>query len=69
MKTTPQSSLALAIEKAGGTGALASALGITSQAISQWNKVPAERCLAVEKLTGVSRFQLRPDIYGNVEAA
>lgn len=36
---------------------------ITPQAISQWKKVPAERVLDVERATGVSRHELRPDIY------
>ena len=36
---------------------------ITSQAISQWNRVPAERALDVERVTGVSRQDLRPDLW------
>jgi DNA-binding transcriptional regulator YdaS (Cro superfamily) len=39
-------------------------LGVTPQAIGKWSRVPAERCLEVERLTGISRFELRPDIYG-----
>jgi DNA-binding transcriptional regulator YdaS (Cro superfamily) len=51
--------------KAGGAAGLAAKLGgITPQAVSQWKRVPAERVLAVEKETGVSRHDLRPDIYG-----
>jgi DNA-binding transcriptional regulator YdaS (Cro superfamily) len=44
---------------------LASLLGITPQAVSQWRHVPAARVLAVERATkgAVSRFQLRPDLY------
>lgn len=38
-------------------------LGITAQAISQWTRVPVERVLDVERITGVSRTELRPDIY------
>ena len=45
--------------------ALAKALGgISSQAVSQWQRVPVERVLDVERLTGISRHKLRPDIYG-----
>lgn len=43
---------------------LARGLGITHGAVSQWGSVPAERVLDVEKLTGISRHDLRPDIYG-----
>lgn len=42
---------------------LALKLGITAQAISQWDRVPVERVLSVERLTGVPRHVLRPDIY------
>lgn len=42
---------------------LAQQLGITAQAISQWTRVPVERVLDVERLTGVPRHELRPDIY------
>lgn len=47
---------------------LAKRLGITQGAISQWLKrgVPPERCKAVEKITGIPREKLRPDIYGRV---
>lgn len=61
MKDAP---LALAIEKAGGVAALAKALNVSSQNISQWRRCPPGRCLDVEALTGVSRHELRPDIYG-----
>lgn len=48
----------------GGPSALAKALGnVSSQAISQWKRVPAERVLDVERVTGVSRHDLRPDLY------
>lgn len=55
--------LILAILKAGGAGALARALEIKSPAVSQWKRVPQKRVLAVEALTGISRHDLRPDIY------
>lgn len=35
---------------------------ITSQAISQWKQVPAERVIDVESVTGISRAELRPDL-------
>jgi len=51
-------------EIAGGPVALAKALGnVSSQAVSQWKRVPAERVLDVERATGVQRYELRPDLY------
>lgn len=58
------STLKKAIEGAGGTANLARALNITTQAISQWSRVPADRVIQVEKLSGVSRYKLRPDVFG-----
>lgn len=42
---------------------IARALKITRGAVAKWKKVPAERVLAVEAFTGISRHDLRPDIY------
>lgn len=59
-----------AIKVAGGPAALAKDLGgLTSQAVSQWKKVPAERVLDVERITGISRHDLRPDVFGREESA
>lgn len=60
------SALKKAIEEAGGVAGLARHLGVTTQAISQWDQVPPRRVIAVEEATGgkVSRYELRPDIYG-----
>ena len=52
-----------AISAGGGAVKLASGLRISSQAISQWRRVPAERVLDVERVTGISRHDLRPDLY------
>lgn len=54
-----------AIVAAGGVSKLAAALGVSSQAISQWDEVPANRVLATERATNgqVTRSQLRPDLY------
>jgi DNA-binding transcriptional regulator YdaS (Cro superfamily) len=43
---------------------LAKRLEISPGALSQWSRVPASRVLDVELATGLSRFDLRPDIYG-----
>lgn len=58
-----------AIQAAGGIGALARALGISQPAVSNWRRIPAERVLAVEALTGVHRSVLRPDLYPMSEGA
>lgn len=58
-------------ERRGRQAELAAALKITSGAISQWSQVPPERALEVERITGISRHDLRPDIFGpsNLEKA
>lgn len=53
-----------AIEAAGGAAKLGAALKITRQAVEDWDKVPPKHVLRVEQLSGYSRYQLRPDIYG-----
>jgi DNA-binding transcriptional regulator YdaS (Cro superfamily) len=52
-----------ALKAAGGTVALARALGLSHQALGRWNRVPPLRVIAVERVTGISREVLRPDIY------
>lgn len=56
-----------AISTAGGQNALARMIGIPQSSIWKWlhksKKVPAEKVLLVEELTGVPRSELRPDIY------
>lgn len=65
MTTTPVKKAVIAV---GGQGALARAIGVTTQAVHQWVKkgcVPAQRVLAVEAAVGgkVTRHELRPDLY------
>lgn len=58
------------IKGQGGPGSLAAKLveaghgPITSQAVSQWKRVPPGRVIQIETLTGISRHQIRPDIFG-----
>jgi len=53
-----------AIEVAGGhPGALGGKIGISRQAVDNWERVPAERVHDVEEVTGLARSFLRPDIY------
>lgn len=50
---------------------LAEALGITQGAVWQWTKkrVPAERVLDFERITGIPRTVIRPDLYPSEEQA
>jgi len=52
-----------AIQAAGGIGELARRLGISQPSVSNWERIPAERVLAVEQATGVARALLRPDLF------
>lgn len=55
-----------AAKAAGSQTALAKALGCTPQNV-QWmcatGSVPAKHVLKIESVTGISRHQLRPDLY------
>lgn len=57
-----------AIETIGSQSAMARLLKVTQGAVSKWvsgrRPLAAEHVLAVEAKTGVSRYRLRPDIYG-----
>jgi TorA maturation chaperone TorD/DNA-binding transcriptional regulator YdaS (Cro superfamily) len=55
--------LGRAIDAAGGVAQLARMVGIAQPSVSNWSRVPAERVIAVETATGVSRAELRPDLY------
>jgi TorA maturation chaperone TorD len=52
-----------AIRVAGGVGALAQKIGISQPSVSNWSRVPADRVISVEAVTGVARDVLRPDLY------
>jgi len=56
--------LSEAIRAAGGVGQLARQIGISQPSVSNWIRVPAERVISVEAVTGVDRAVLRPDLYG-----
>lgn len=55
-----------AVKAVGSQSALARILGCSPQAVQKMcatGRVPAERVLDIEKASGVSRHDLRPDIY------
>jgi DNA-binding transcriptional regulator YdaS (Cro superfamily) len=66
MSNTP---LERAIDAAGGLVKFAASLGVTKQAVWQWVEVPPLRVLQVERISGVSRHELRPDLYPLDKAA
>ena len=51
--------------------ALAARLGVQPPAVCKWERgrIPPERVLDIERETGISRHDLRPDIYGPAQAA
>ncbi|VVC76029.1 hypothetical protein AQUSIP_13300 [Aquicella siphonis] len=55
-----------AIEIVGGQTALAKKIGVKQPTVFKWLKkgvIPPRKVLIVEKITGISRFKLNPDIY------
>lgn len=42
---------------------IAQRLGMSRQRVNLWDAVPAEHVLKVEDATGVSRHDIRPDLY------
>lgn len=48
---------------------LAALIGVDKATTTRWSqrRIPAERVLQVEKVTGVPRHELRPDIYPPTE--
>jgi len=56
-----------AIEAAGSKYRMAAGLGVNRSTIGRWERVPAELCAKIEKLYGVPRAVLRPDLFGEGE--
>lgn len=58
------------LSKRGEATRIGRGLGISHSAVQQWlhKGVPAERVLDVERLTGISRHELRPDVFGPAPA-
>lgn len=69
MNTPHVTGLNRAIQLAGGPTALARAVGVSSHnVVRQWqrNRVPAEHCPVIERITGVPCEELRPDVEWSV---
>jgi DNA-binding transcriptional regulator YdaS (Cro superfamily) len=67
----PKEALQTAIRIAGGKSAAAEVLGISRQAIWKWDVAPVERVADLERLSKgkITRFELRPDIFGTPQLA
>jgi TorA maturation chaperone TorD len=52
-----------AIRAAGGVSELARRIGIAQPSVSNWDRIPVERLVAVEAATGLDRATLRPDLF------
>ena len=57
------SGLKAAIKAAGTKAALARALGITPQSIERWERIPRDRIVEIERVLGVPRATLAPELY------
>lgn len=51
----------------GSQAKAAKELNISRQAVNSWvknkNKIPAEKVVVIEKITGIKRSELRPDLW------
>jgi TorA maturation chaperone TorD len=55
-------------DRTAGGGALSRRIGISQPSLSNWFCVPAERVPLVERVTGIDRALLRPDLYATLDA-
>jgi DNA-binding transcriptional regulator YdaS (Cro superfamily) len=47
----------------GQAAEIARAIDRTEAAVSLWTRIPADHVLTVERITGIPRTELRPDLY------
>lgn len=72
MVKSETSPIETAIDRLGGPSKAAETLGVTPAVIGMWKmrkRVPADKVLAVENATDISRHELRPDIFGKAGSA
>lgn len=53
----------VAAKKVGGLAELGRLMGISRNAFYRWREVPPKRVLQLEKISGISRHEMRPDLY------
>jgi DNA-binding transcriptional regulator YdaS (Cro superfamily) len=56
-------------DRVGGVGKLAALLGIKGPSLYSWRRIPAERVLQLERITGIPKEELRPDLFKSEAAA
>jgi DNA-binding transcriptional regulator YdaS (Cro superfamily) len=47
----------------GGWANLADLLHVAGSSVYNWKRSPPHRVLAIERISGVTRYELRPDLY------
>lgn len=57
------------IDAAGSLTELARGLGKPLSTVNRWRAVPAELVIKAERLTGIPRHKIRPDVYPPEEYA
>lgn len=56
------------IKRVGGCKKLAEGIGLRSHAtVLQWSKIPDKHIVAIERVFGIPREELRPDLYRRSE--
>lgn len=55
--------MALIAATPGMLAKVASGIGVTRAAVCKWKQVPAHRLVEVERITGIPREALRPELY------
>ena len=55
--------LDLVLAAVGSRHRLALKLGISPAAVHKWTEIPVKRLLELERITGISRDKLRPDLF------
>ena len=53
-----------AIKRMGGLTEVGRVFGVTPQAVYKWEVVPPERVHAMALVSGISIYELRPDLHG-----
>lgn len=55
---------AITIKELGGPAKIGRICGVSSQAVSQWKRIPRDHAKAIADATGVPIERLLPDVFG-----